>query len=159
MTEKIRGVRTAKPATWYRQIKTLTGRVKSQQLNFDEYDTRQALAEAVNRHFATISSQLPALNLEEFPAYLPANAPPPVIRRAEVQRELSSIPPTSLPHRTSYRLGWSGSLLSSYHTHSPTFSTPRWPRGNFRLPGSWPLSLLFQKLILQHPSTTSDLSH
>ena len=152
---KIRGVRTAKPATWYRQIKTLTGRVKSQQLNFDEYDTRQALAEAVNQHFATISSQLPALNLEEFPAYLPADAPPPVIRRAEVQRELSSIrsnistTPNELPARLVREFAFE---LSHPLTHIFNSSL-----ASGKFPSAWKLAFISPIPKVNPPATFNDL--
>ena len=152
---KIRGVRTAKPATWYRQIKTLTGRVKNEPLNFSEYETRQELAEAVNQHFSSVCSQLPALDLENFPAYLPADAAPPVIKRADVQRELSNIrcniatTPNELPPRLVKEFAFE---LSQPLTHIFNSSLSS---GIF--PSAWKLSYISPIPKVNPPASFNDL--
>ena len=128
--------------------------MENEPLNFPEYETRQHLAETINQHFASVCSQLPALDLESFPAYLPADAAPPVIKRADVQSELSNIRCniSTTPARVVKEFAFE---LSQPLTHifNSSLSSGHFPRLR-----SYLTSLPFPRSTRRLPSTTSDLS-
>ena len=48
-------------------------------------------ADAINTHFTSIVSSLPALDRAQLPAFLPARNPAPIVTRGDMWRKLSHI--------------------------------------------------------------------
>ncbi|XP_071954169.1 uncharacterized protein [Antedon mediterranea] len=91
-SKSIAALRNNEPRKWHKKIQTITGKAKPKfntiVLNCDlpVHDVVRDL----NIHFSRICSQLPALDLENLPAFLPSLSPP-VIYPGEVYRRLLKI--------------------------------------------------------------------
>ena len=78
----------ANPAEWYKQIKIMTNRNKGEANiqpppQVDPNDLK-AVADSINNHFASVSTDLKPLDTSELPAYRPDPNPPPVVQEFEV---------------------------------------------------------------------------
>ena len=99
---------TINPRPWFSAIKQIGGLENKPSricLPGHEQSSAASLADAVNAHFATICSTLPALDTARLPAYLPAATRLPAVTRCQIWKELSHISvhkapgPDNLPNR------------------------------------------------------------
>ena len=94
----IESLKIKQPGKWHREIqklcylKTKSGSIPCAQLD------PQATAESINNHFVAICNQLPALNTESLPSYLPAEKPSPTIYPCQVLKLLKHFNPAKAGH-------------------------------------------------------------
>ena len=106
--KKLTQIDPKNPSTWYSTVKQICGmnnKVSKVVIPGYENSPSSDFAKAVNDHFGRICSSLPALDLAQLPAYLPATTVAPSVTRSQVWRELSHIKvrkapgPDGLPNR------------------------------------------------------------
>ena len=94
----IESLKIKQTGKWHREIqklcylKTKSGSIPGAQLD------PQATAESINNHFVAICNQLPALNTESLPSYLPAEKPSPTIYPCQVLKLLKHLNPAKAGH-------------------------------------------------------------
>ncbi|CAH1237826.1 CTBS [Branchiostoma lanceolatum] len=92
--DKIQQLKVENPATWYKELKTMCNIVKPPCVihvpDVDPTD-HKAVADAINKHLASISQQSPPVCTSQLPAYLPAPSPPPQIQPWDMYAELRRV--------------------------------------------------------------------
>ena len=82
------------PSRWYREIRVLTGQRKgSPNIPVAGVNPEESgiIANAINNHFVSVSSDLKKLDLAALPSYLPSSQSLPVVQPWQVNRALSQI--------------------------------------------------------------------
>ena len=110
-------LKNSQPAKWHRHIQNIC-HLKPKPSTIPGAETNPSeTAEAINRHFATICNQLPALAPQNHPVYLPAEAPPPRIYHGQVQKALKSLQSSKAGHPSDLPIR----LIKEF---APEFATP-----------------------------------
>ncbi|XP_038062361.1 uncharacterized protein LOC119732829 [Patiria miniata] len=94
----VQHLKCSQPGKWHRQIQKLC-QIKSKCTMIPGADVDpETTSETINGHFADICNQLPALDLQGLPSYLPAKSPPPLIYRGQVLKTLKRLKPIKAGH-------------------------------------------------------------
>ncbi|XP_072179177.1 uncharacterized protein [Diadema setosum] len=92
--DRVHNLKHEDPKSWYRNIRIMTnGSRQSPNIdvpNIDQSETLQ-IAQAINKQFVQVASDIPPLNRNNLPAYLPARGPPPSVQPWEVMRQLERV--------------------------------------------------------------------
>ena len=94
----VQRLKSSQPGKWHKQIqklcqfKALTAKIPGADL--DPVST----VERINNHFADICNQLPALQLQSLPSYLPAESTSPMIYTGQVFKALRELKPSKAGH-------------------------------------------------------------
>ncbi|XP_063951555.1 uncharacterized protein LOC135153199 isoform X2 [Lytechinus pictus] len=96
--QTVHDLKNSQPGKWHKHIKKLcklsTKKVDIPGSDDDPVDT----AVSINTHFAAICNQLPPLDLNLLPAYLPADSPPPIIYQGQVLSALRKLKANKASH-------------------------------------------------------------
>ena len=93
--KRVRKLKTQNPANWYRQIKLLTNGPQDQPtisipgLPTDNGDNLKEAANYINDYFLQIASDIPHLNRDLLPAYLPSPSKCPIVQPYHLYKLLS----------------------------------------------------------------------
>ena len=93
---RVSRLKTSYPSAWYRQIKILTqGNTAPPSITIPVSDGNNVdpkeVANAINKHFISIASDLPPLNRNILPAFLPSPNGSPEVQRWEVYTQLCKL--------------------------------------------------------------------
>ena len=91
--DRLENLKTQDPSGWHKGIQLITNKVRQCPIiNAPgiSQDDEKAIAEEINKTFASVSQSRPPLDHSALPAFLPAN-PPPQIHVWEVYKELSKL--------------------------------------------------------------------
>ena len=93
--DRVMKLKRENPSSWYKHLKIMTSTKTVSKISIPESPELDelAIADALNDHFANISSDIPELDLQSLPAFLPARKPPALIQPYEVYKELNRIKP------------------------------------------------------------------
>ena len=88
-------MKSSNPAGWYREIRVMTKGSKStpsiiQPSGIDPANTQQ-VADSINHHFTSIAKDIPVLDMNNLPAYLPAPESCPSLQEWDVFNQLRRI--------------------------------------------------------------------
>ncbi|XP_071948788.1 uncharacterized protein [Antedon mediterranea] len=95
--DAISGLHNSDSSKWHKNVGKLCNLNQKQSFSIPGLNEKET-AESINQHFADVCCQLPALDQNNLPAYLPSSQPPPEIYPGQVQRLLQSIKPKKAGH-------------------------------------------------------------
>ena len=91
--DRLQKLKTQDPSGWHKGIQLITNKIKQRPIitapNIPQ-DDEKAMAEEINKNFASVSQSRPPLDHNVLPAFLPAK-PPPQIHVWEMYRELGKL--------------------------------------------------------------------
>lgn len=92
---RVQNVKSSNPAGWYREIRVMTKGSKPTPSiipppGTDPANTQQ-VADSINHHFTSIAKDIPVLDMDNLPAYLPAPEPCPSLQEWDVFNQLRRI--------------------------------------------------------------------
>lgn len=93
--DRVLKLKRENPSSWYKHLKIMTSSKTASNIIIPESPELDdlAIADCVNDHFANVSQDIPELDLQSLPAYLPTPKPQLTVQPHEVYKELNRIKP------------------------------------------------------------------
>jgi len=91
--DRLQKLKTSDPSGWHKGIQMLCNKIHQKPIISVpgiQQDDEEAIAEAINKNFASVSQSRPPIKLDELPSFLPSK-PPPQIHAWEMYSELRKI--------------------------------------------------------------------
>ena len=91
--DRLQNLKASDPSRWHKGIQMLCNKSHQKPIISApgiQQNDEKAIAEAINKNFASVSQSRPPINLEELPSFLPSK-PPPQIHVCEMYNELRKI--------------------------------------------------------------------